>query len=97
MNDSIHEGMVLRELVSNICGGRSCVVCPFNCESGCKTSNIDYNHPTDEDINLVVSTFLELNPGYEDNIDPALLAIAKSYSIPTIDVSDSEMIDVFGG
>ena len=97
MNEYYPEGMTLRNLVSNICAGRSCVACPFNCESGCKTSNIDYNHPTDEDINLVVSTFLELNPGYEDNIDPALLAVAKSYSIPTIDISDTEMIDVFGG
>ena len=97
MNDSIHEGMVLRELVSNICGGRSCINCPFNYEEGCKTTHIDYDHPSDEEINMVVSTFLELNPGYEDNIDPAILAVAKSYNCPTIEVSDSEMIDVFGG
>lgn len=97
MNEYYHESLTLRQLVSDICAGRSCINCPLNSENGCKTTYINYDHPTDEDINLIVSTFLELNPGYEDNIDPALLAIAKSYSIPTIDISDTEMIDMFGG
>lgn len=97
MNEHYHEGMVLRDLVSNICSGRSCVECPFNCESGCKTVYINYDHPTDEEINMVVSTFLELNPGYEDNIDPDLLSCARAYKATPIDISDVEMIDMFGG
>ena len=90
--------MTLPQMVDEICRFRSCRECPFNGENDhCMVGHLNYNSISIDETRFLIEKYLELYPENKGLVDDKYLNMVGVCATSQIDISDSDLLDVFGG